>query len=32
VRAIALKAQQRLNGRYRVLIGHHKKPVVVVAA
>jgi transposase len=32
VRAIALKAQQRLHGRYRVLIGHHKKPVVVVAA
>jgi transposase len=32
VRAIALKAQQRLNGRYRVLIAHHKKPVVVVAA
>ena len=32
VRAIALKAQQRLNGRYWALLGHHKKPVVVVAA
>ncbi len=32
VRAIALKAQQRLHGRYRVLSGRQKKPVVVVAA
>jgi len=32
VRAIALKAQQRLHGRYKVLTGHHKKVVVVVAA
>ena len=32
VRAIAWKAQQRLHERYRVLSGHHKKVVVVVAA
>ena len=32
VRAIALKAQQRLHGRYRVLTSRQKKPVVVVAA
>jgi hypothetical protein len=32
VRAIALKAQQRLHGRYRVLTGRQKKTVVVVAA
>ena len=32
VRAIALKAQQRLNGRYRLMLGRHKKTVVVVAA
>ena len=32
VRAIALKAQQRLHGRYKVLIGHHKKVVVVITA
>ena len=32
VRAIALKAQQRLHGRYRVLCGRQKKAVVVVAA
>jgi transposase len=32
VRAIALKAQQRLHRRYCSLIGRHKKPVVVVAA
>lgn len=32
VRAIALKAQQRLHGRYRVLCGRQKKTVVVVAA
>jgi transposase len=32
VRAIALKAQQRLHGRYKLLIGRHKKPVVVIAA
>jgi transposase len=32
VRAIALKAQQRLHGRYRVLTGRQKKAVVVVAA
>lgn len=32
VRAIAWKAQQRLHGRYKVLSGHHKKAVVVVAA
>ena len=32
VRAIALKAQQRLHGRYKLLLGRHKKPVVVVAA
>jgi transposase len=32
VRAIALKAQQRLHGRYRLLSARHKKPVVVVAA
>jgi transposase len=32
VRAIAWKAQQRLHGRYKVLTGHHKKAVVVMAA
>ena len=32
VRAIALKAQQRLHSRYRLLIGRHKKPVIVIAA
>jgi transposase len=32
VRATALKAQQRLHSRYRLLIGRHKKPVIVVAA
>lgn len=32
VRAIALKAQERLHGRFRLMIGHHKKVVVVVAA
>ena len=32
VRAIALKAQQRLHGRYKLLSARHKKPVVVVAA
>jgi hypothetical protein len=32
VRALALKAQQRLHGRYKVLIGHHKKVVVVITA
>jgi hypothetical protein len=32
VRAIALKAQQRLNSRYRVLSGRRKKAVVVVTA
>ena len=32
VRAIALKAQQRLHGRYRLLCGRQKKTVVVVAA
>ena len=32
VRAIAFKAQERLNGRFRLMIGHHKKVVVVVAA
>src|SRR6185436_1325598 len=32
VRAIALKAQQRLHGRYKVLTGHHKKAVVVITA
>lgn len=32
VRAIALKAQQRLNGRFRLLSGRRKKSVVVIAA
>ena len=32
VRAIAFKAQERLHGRFRLMIGHHKKVVVVVAA
>jgi transposase len=32
VRAIALKAQQRLNGRFRLLTGRRKKSVVVIAA
>ena len=32
VRAIALKAQQRLHSRYRLLTARHKKPVIVVAA
>jgi transposase len=32
VRAIAFKAQQRLYGRFWLMIGHHKKVVVVVAA
>jgi transposase len=32
VRAIAFKAQQRLHGRFRLMIGHHKKVVVVIAA
>lgn len=32
VRAIALKAQQRLHGRFKLLTGHHKKAVVVIAA
>ena len=32
VRAIALKAQERLHGRFRLMLGHHKKVVVVVAA
>ena len=26
------QAQQRLHGRYKVLTGHHKKTVVVIAA
>ena len=32
VRAIALKAQQRLHSRYRLLTGRHKRTVIVVAA
>lgn len=32
VRAIALKAQQRLHARYKVLCGRQKKTVVVIAA
>jgi hypothetical protein len=32
VRAVAFKAQERLHGRFRLMIGHHKKVVVVVAA
>ena len=32
VRAIALKAQQRLNGRFRLLSGRRKKSVVIIAA
>jgi len=32
VRAIALKAQQRLHARFRSLSARHKKPVVVAAA
>jgi transposase len=32
VRAIALKAQQRLHSRYRLLTGRHKKTVIVVTA
>jgi transposase len=32
VRAIAFKAQERLHGRFRLMTGHHKKVVVVVAA
>ena len=32
VRAIAFKAQQRLHGRFRLMVGHHKKVVVVIAA
>ena len=32
VRAIALKAQQRLNGRFRLLTGRRKKNVVIIAA
>ena len=32
VRAIALKAQQRLNGRFRLLSGRRKKNVVIMAA
>jgi hypothetical protein len=32
VRAIAFKAQERLHGRFRIMIGHHKKVVVAVAA
>ena len=32
VRAIAFKAQERLHGRFRLMIGHHKKVVVAVAA
>jgi transposase len=32
VRAIALKAQQRLHSRYRLLTGRQKKPVIVIAA
>ena len=32
VRAIALKAQQRLHSRYRLLTARQKKPVIVVAA
>ncbi len=32
VRAIALKAQQRLNGRFRLLTARRKKSVVIIAA
>lgn len=32
VRAIALKAQQRLHSRYRLLTARQKKPVIVIAA
>lgn len=32
VRAIALKAQHRLNGRFRLLTGRRKKSVVIIAA
>jgi hypothetical protein len=32
VRAIALKAPQRLNSRYRILTARHKKPVIVTTA
>src|ERR1039457_4402509 len=32
VRAIALKAQQRLNGRFRLLTGRRKRNVVIIAA
>lgn len=32
VRAIALKAQQRLNSRFRLLTGRRKKSVVIIAA
>ena len=32
VRAIALKAQERLNGRFRLLTGRRKKNVVIIAA
>jgi hypothetical protein len=32
VRAIALKAQQRVNGRFRLLTGRRKKSVVIIAA
>jgi len=32
VRAIALKAQQRLHSRYRLLMGRHKKPAIVIGA
>jgi transposase len=32
VRAIALKAQQRLNSRFRLLTARQKKPVIVIAA
>ena len=32
VRAIALKAQQRLNSRYRLLTSHNKKTVIVITA
>jgi transposase len=32
VRAIALKAQQRLNGRFRLLTSRRKKTVVIIAA
>jgi transposase len=32
VRAIALKAQQRLNGRFRLLTGRRKRSVIIIAA